>query len=262
MGTSNILEQASSFSQLRQPGNFTSFEEMHEIFSRMTSVFSHNGPQQLLNNLAECGVKPAFSSEGYSTVTLDRPNIESPPRPFTFANSGFVDRPTKSTGANFFPLVRRDSLPLYFAHQIRWFRHPIRSNVMIPLRMRSHFLTVLHPTSRIYVDMPVIFETDLNTVKYIRVSLNVFEEIVFAQPDNARKFVRINRVRNGGAVQTRAELTTAPDDADALWALHDRDYMTYYNRNKEFVTEDRPEYWSSAIQIADHLISRCNQRNQ
>jgi hypothetical protein len=258
MGTSNVFEQASSFSELRQLGNFTTFVEMHEIFNRLTDVFSSNGPQQLLSNMAECGVKPAFSSDGYSTVALDRPNIESPPRPFTFANSGFVDRPSKSTDVNFFPLVRRDSLPLYFAHEIRWFKHPIRSNVMIPLRMRSHFLGVLHPTSRIYVDMPVVFEANLNSVNFIRVSLNVFEEIIFAQPDNARNFVKLVRTRNGSAVRTRAQLSSVPTDVDRLWELHDSDYMNYYTRNKEFVIEDKPEYWSSAMAVADHLISRCS----
>jgi len=136
---------------------------------------------------------------------------------------------------------------------LRWFAHPIRPDVMLPLRMSSYFLGQEHSTSRIYVDMPVVFKTDLHRINFIRISLNVFEEILFAQSDSINRYIRLVRSREGSSIRTHAEATTIPSNEQRMWELHDVDYMEYLNKNKTSIA-NRPEFAPSALLIADHLI--------
>jgi len=248
------LRQIVSDNNFDVPGTQFAFDTMQEKFEHMVNLTgSEEAPNKLLEYMAIAGTKPAFSTQGYVVVDIKAPSVISPPRPFDFTGSGFVERPARSVGVDFFPLIRRECLSNYFAHQLRWFAHPIRPNVMLPLRMSSYYLGQAHTTSRIYIDMPVVFKTDLDSVNYIRISLNVFEEILFAQSDSINRFIRLVRTRNGSSVRTHAEATTIPSNEQRMWELHDRDYMEYHSKNKKSI-DNQPKFAPSALLVADHLI--------
>lgn len=239
---------------LKTIGSVISFEDFDRAVNDLVrETGDTNAPSMVLDHLAVLGVKPAFTANGYKIVPLKGPNIESPPEPFSFDRSPFEDRPARSTGSPFLPLIKKDELSKLYAHQIRWFKHPIRPNVMLPLRMSTYFLTVEHPNSRIYVDLPVVFKHNAKEMRIIRISLNVFENIMFSQKSEHGNFVSLDRKRGSGGVQTLVVDYGEPTHPDAVWLVWNTDYIPYFNKARDFVYR-QPAYRATALAVADHLI--------
>lgn len=242
---------------LTTEGSTVSFQDLDSAANNLADkTRDQNALSFLLDHLAVLGLKPAFMTDGFKIVRVEAPNIDSPPEPFSFSNSPFVDRPAKSSGSTFLPLVRKSDLSKLYAHQVRWFKHPVRPNVMLPLRMSSYFLTVNHPNSRIYVDLPVVFQ-GTNNMRIIRISLHVFENVLYSQKSKHGNFVSLDRSRGPGGVNTVVSGHGEPSDPDLIWSAWDSEYIPYFEKARAFI-ENQPQFWRTALTVADHLIKFQN----
>tara|TARA_B100000700_G_scaffold88627_1_gene100030 strand:+ start:137976 stop:138743 length:768 start_codon:yes stop_codon:yes gene_type:complete len=253
MSISREIERTIADAGLDVLRKFVSFEEMQSIFDDLEGVTQSQGAAHtLLKEMEARKVKPAFTTDGFHIASLDSPNIECPPRPFLF-EPAFGGRPSKSVGNAFYPLVDKANLRQYFAHLIRWFPHPIRPGVMLPLRLDSYYLTVDHPVSRIYVDVPVILMKDKSRLNYIRVSLTVFETILDSQVGEHGRVIELTRTQERGERLTVARDVGEPYNAARMWQT----FGPQHHRKFEALScsvETKPEFRKSALIVADHLI--------
>lgn len=209
----------------------------------------------LLDSLLNEGLKLAITSTGYRVSHKDEPSLRSPPHQFSFSGTPFVERPKPTTGEAFLPILRRDLLKRYFVHQIRWFPHPTRPRVMLPLRFHSHRLTEDHPSSRMYVDVPVVFQSDIVNIQTVRISLTVFESILFSMQDDVGTFITLRRKKNKSGIQTeiiKHESTLTEEYIDYLW---NEKYLPNHNKARPFLSEQTDAY-KTALAVADHLIGQ------
>lgn len=223
---------------------------------RANSLVLNRGVTLLLEHLACLGLKPAFTDSGYQMVNVDSPNLRTMPKPFMFSDSPFTDRPSKSMGGEMYPLLRGGDDPL-FTHNLRWFKHPVRQGLRVPLRMSSYEMRDTHPQSRSYVDLPVVFKDTPTQLSFIRISLVVFEQIYFACVSGEPAFIKLQRTKKHGQTHTDVMRTShvLPQTMKTMWDdVYENQYMPFYKKSLAFLST-QPKFADSAVAVADHLIN-------
>lgn len=250
-----LLEELKAHSYLVQ-GTEISFDQFYRHDLALAEKYAVDYTTNLLLDcLLVEGLKLSMTSTGYRVSRTDEPSLRSPPQQFSFSGTPFVERPKPTTGEAFLPLLRRDLLKRYFVHQIRWFPHPTRPRVMMPLRFYSHRLTEDHPSSRMYVDVPVVFQSDIVNIQTVRISLTVFESILFSMSDDTGAFITLRRKKNKSGIQTeiiKHEATLTEEYIDYLW---NEKYLPNHNKARPFLIEQTDAY-KTALAVADHLIGQ------
>lgn len=252
MKNSQHVEQIILDAGLMTHGRFVSFEYMQMVFNKSQSFLGAEAPQVILRHMAqELGLKPAFTTDGFSIVPLKGPDIECPPSDFTFEGSNWP-KPSKAVGEVFYPLIKKGDLSHYFAHSVRWFKHPLRPGTMLPVRLETFFLGIDHPVSRIYIDVPVVFK-GRNYLSYMRVSLTVFEIILGSQVGQYGKWCQLSK-EGSVEVETRAVDKGVPtvEEHTSMWDLFSV-HEEMFDRNKKYVESNTPGKFAARV-VADHLV--------
>lgn len=235
-------------------------EQRYVSFTEMTSIcqaadnIERGGTRHLLRVLyTEFELKPSFTTHGYTISPLSAPNMECAPLEFSFTPD--FPTPVRSTNIQMFPLIKRNRLDEMLVHSIRWFRDPLRPGRMLPLRLSTHYLGVEHPTSRIYVDVPVVLDPlRSRTFAYIRVSLLVFEILLESQAGEYGSIATLQTVQ-----ENNRKTTSSTNWSDCDKAQHEDLFEEFYGKHLE--TNERLRKYvkhndnaHSASLIADHLV--------
>lgn len=259
MNQSPIIDQVISENKLDMFGTEITFEDMHHLMARLVvDTNDDEAPKKMLYQLLKSGLKPAFSSTGYTIVNKESLNIIGvPPKQFMLGDP-FISIPKSSTQETFFPLLDVSRPELYYTHQIRWFRHPFRPNIRIPLRFNTFRLSDPHPSSRMYVDLPVIVPSDSDEIHMFRLSALVFDRLAFEVGANSDGYWSLSRSRNrfnpaGAHWDIKKECDASFDLCTHNWALFERLYVPYA-KTAEVGLSNLPDYKTSALIVADHIV--------
>lgn len=248
MDDRTYLEQLIMGAGLHKEGRFVPYFYMEYLFEDVDEDLEKGGHRLLNFMRQELKLKPAFVTNGYSIVSLDSPDVLCASRMFSLENREWP-KPRKAVGAPFYPLINVAHLNKYFAHSIRWFDHPLRPGTMLPLRLNSYILGQEHPTTRMYVDVPVVFQNS-GSLNYIRVSLTVFEIILESQTGIFGRWCQL--MKNAGSTTFIDRGAPSKEEHDAMWQ-HFSTHEEMFEHNKHLAGDDSVGRDAARI-VADYLI--------
>jgi len=242
----NLIQGAS----LSKEGHSIPYFYMEYVFEDAGETIEEGGKLILDFMYNELRLKPAFSTHGYSVASLDSPDVICAPSMFSLENREWP-RPVKAVGAPFYPLIDKTHLDKYFAHSLRWFDHPLRPGTKLPLRLNSYLLGQDHPTSRMYVDIPVMFHND-PAMRYIRVSLIVFEIILESQTGVFGRWCQLTK--SGGQSSFLDRGAPTKDEYENMWG-HFGQHEDMLRLNIHLANDDSVGRDAAKI-VADYMIHK------
>lgn len=235
-------------SRLDVAGSQIEYAELQTTFDAANFIHPHGATSVLRILLEEMQLKPCLSLQGFVISDKSASNIECPPRNFSMQD---FPLPMRSTGW-FLPILDKSRLSDYLVHSIRWFKHPLRPGTMLPVRLETFSLGVDHPSSRMYVDLPVLTSNDIRTFRYIRISLNVFEKILLSQYTSTPLMCKLHKTQDAHSACTEVFTSTTGVSDSVYGAAMELHLKTVKDLQDKVLF--KPEYVHTMRAVCDHLV--------